>query len=210
MKILVFDTETTGLIPKGIALTNVISQPYIVQLSYILFDTDENKVLVDQNVIISLPKNIRVSKESTKIHGITQRTIQQQGISILPVLQHFHSVCQECDLLVAHNIEFDKKMIIIEGLRNDWHVAIPTAIFCTMKNTIDLCKIIRKNYKGEPYYKYPRLCELHQFLFGKLPTNLHNAYIDILICLRCFYKLYFQTDILQKNKYFKKQLSLCL
>lgn len=79
-----------------------------------------------------------------------------------------------------------------------------------MKNTIDLCKIIRKNYKGEPYYKYPRLCELHQFLFGKLPTNLHNAYIDILICLRCFYKLYFQTDILQKNKYFKKQLSLCL
>ena len=37
MKVLVFDTETTGIIPK--AYLHITKMPYIVQLAFILYDT---------------------------------------------------------------------------------------------------------------------------------------------------------------------------
>jgi DNA polymerase III epsilon subunit-like protein len=46
-------------------------------------------------------------------------------------------------------------------------------------------------YSSTPktYKKFPKLSELHQHLFGYVPENLHNALIDVLVCLRCFLKL---------------------
>ena len=44
MKILVFDVETTGLLPKIIKNEDIDKYPYIIQLSYILFDKDRNKI----------------------------------------------------------------------------------------------------------------------------------------------------------------------
>jgi hypothetical protein len=46
-------------------------------------------------------------------------------------------------------------------------------------------------YSSAPktYKKFPKLSELHQHLFGYVPENLHNALIDVLVCLRCFLKL---------------------
>ena len=44
MKILIFDVETTGLLPKIINMENISEYPYIIQLSYILFDTEGNNI----------------------------------------------------------------------------------------------------------------------------------------------------------------------
>ena len=48
MKLFVFDTETTGL-PKKNAnmLDNLEGWPYIVQLSFMIYDTEENKLLLE-------------------------------------------------------------------------------------------------------------------------------------------------------------------
>ena len=44
MKVLVFDTETTGLpTERNASITNMEAWPHIVQLSYILYDVDEKK-----------------------------------------------------------------------------------------------------------------------------------------------------------------------
>ena len=45
MKLLVFDTETTGLPEKGAKINETNKWPYIIQLSYILYDTENNYVL---------------------------------------------------------------------------------------------------------------------------------------------------------------------
>ena len=73
MKIMVFDTETTGL-PKDYSgsIYDSNNWPYIVQLSYILFDCTEHKIIKNVDNIIRV-KDIPAS--STKIHKITQNII---------------------------------------------------------------------------------------------------------------------------------------
>ena len=65
MKIIVYDTETTGLLPKKTntspCLENVTDYPYIVQLSYIVYDIETNTVIKIYDQIISIPDNIVIS-----------------------------------------------------------------------------------------------------------------------------------------------------
>mgnify|MGYP003990360673 CR=1 FL=1 len=51
------------------------------------------------------------------------------------------------------------------------------------------------NSKGELYFKYPSLSELNYNLFRRVPTNTHNALIDVLVCLRCYCKIKENIDI---------------
>ena len=51
MKILVFDTETTGLQEKGASIYDKSRWPYIIQLSYILYDISNNSTFIKNNYI---------------------------------------------------------------------------------------------------------------------------------------------------------------
>ena len=53
MRVLVFDTETTGL-PKTKILNKYMLElwPYIVQLSYIIYDIDTNTIVKIKDCII--------------------------------------------------------------------------------------------------------------------------------------------------------------
>ena len=57
---LVFDTETTGLLPKGKKLGNdtLDLYPRIVQMSWISYDDVTNEVIKKRDFIIKLPKTI--------------------------------------------------------------------------------------------------------------------------------------------------------
>ena len=72
MKLIVFDTETTGLIPKKSSLySKKVNNPYIVQLSWLVFDTIENKLDGTYDYIVKLPEGITIPKEASDIHKIT-------------------------------------------------------------------------------------------------------------------------------------------
>ena len=64
MKILIFDTETTGLLPKDVSLYQSDLWPYIVQFSFIMYNTISNKIEMEHDYIIKIPKEISISKES--------------------------------------------------------------------------------------------------------------------------------------------------
>ncbi len=206
MKLLVFDTETTGLIKK-----NDPKKPYIVQISFILYDTDRHKILTEHDYIIKVPVNI--PEESTAIHKITTKKSQVEGIDINIAIDLFEICYDRCDLLIAHNIEFDKQMLIVECQRNNCLTLLDKLNkntineFCTMKNSIHICKIERKFKNGDTYYKYPTLNELHEKMFGVLLNNLHNSFNDIIVCLRCYMIMIDDIDIVKHskniNKYYK-------
>ena len=65
------------------------------------------------------------------------------------------------------------------------------------KNITDL--YYYSKYYERTVLKSPKLIELHEKLFKETPNNLHNSLIDILVCFRCFGKLYWGVDILNKN-----------
>ena len=237
MKILVFDTETTGL-PKTceISYEKISLWPHIVQFSYMIYDTDTFEVVKLSDHIIKLVDNMKINEESIKIHGITDEISQKKGVYFEEIVKELAEDFQGADCLVAHNISFDfnalkielmrqllkikdssKNMIVTRSVMKRKEIVCdfltrlideqnPKQKFCTMKESIKLCRIIKVNKLGYNYLKFPKLSELHQFLFQCEPRNLHNALNDILICLRCFCKLKYDYDILDKNTTIKNMI----
>jgi len=203
MKILVFDTETTGL-PEGRNPSIITTHlwPHIVQLSYILYDTELATILDYVDVIIKLPTGVYISKESENIHRISNKKSQEEGVDIVNELKLFNDIVLKADLVVGHNISFDKRMIMVECIRNKIRQNFTINYnrkpeYCTMKNSVDLCKIVVKSKNGSEYYKYPKLMELHKYLFDTIPDGLHNSMVDVLACFRCYGKMKYNIDYLE-------------
>ena len=139
-KILVFDTETTGLperkhasfvkqkehersLLKDISLwsNSIEKYPSIIQLAYILYDTDNPSDSKIYNKYIDIPETIQISEESHKIHHISKEKIKSMDTFskayIKDSLKEFMRDFAEADVVVGHNVDFDRRMIIAEFLR---------------------------------------------------------------------------------------------
>lgn len=202
MKVLVFDTETTGLPTNKYEAQKGRWYNYwghIVQLGWVLYDTEKNTILQMEDEIISLPDYIELPEDSVKIHGITRDIINLKGVPIDEVLSQFRIALDRCDMIVGHNIEFDINMVRAEMIRSgaiDYFLMLNVPIICTMKKNIKFCKILATSrYSGRKYYKYPKLMELHEKIYGCVPDNLHNALVDVIVCLRCFMKLEYDVEL---------------
>ena len=212
MLVLVFDTETNGFI-KG-DTGNLDDFPHIVQLSFILYDTISKEMIECCDFIINCEKKFKIPIETTNIHGITEEISINQGVSIRTALQKFYDTLRKANYLVAHNIQFDDNMVQIEFRRlglDGQYLMSETNLnrleqYCTMKNSKNLCKLPVKSKTGVLYYKNPKQSELHEYLFGTLPENLHNSLNDVLVCLRCFIKMKFTIDVCDHNKKIKEMI----
>lgn len=221
MLILVFDTETTGLPKSKIINKDVLHLwPYIVQFSYIIFDTESKTLIKMKDCIIRIPDFITISEEVSRIHGITNDISLSKGVNIVDVLNEFFVDFSSVDYIVGHNVSFDLNMIRAELNRviiNASHVEqvsefqthlttinASTNIYCTMKESITLCAIETKDKFGRTYNKFPKLIELYQKLFNLTPNNLHNSLNDVIVCLRCFMKLKYDKDIVEYSPEVKR------
>jgi len=209
MKFLVFDTETTGLPKSKYAKPEeTYLFPYVVQLSWMVFDSGTNKIETVKDKIIRLPDNIRIPPKATEIHGITQEKMLEEGEPIKRVLKSFMRDVSSCTYLVGHNIHFDERMVEVECIRNECKRLsdFRKISFCTMLHGQNVCRINKVNwFTGKMEYKYPKLIELHKHLFNSTPINLHNSLIDVIVCFRCFYKLSYDTDPMLTNPQFSRQ-----
>jgi DNA polymerase-3 subunit epsilon len=214
--VLVFDVETTGLIPFQKASDPpppLESLPYILQLSFLIYNTKQKKITNSANHYIRVEDDSPISDEITTLTGIDRKIIKEKGSPITHVLKDFYEAYMSCNCVVAHNINFDRNMINIEIARN-WKtlesmgcVAVKKVFnhefqnqnqidnFCTMRYSRGICKIERISKKGEKYYKNPRLVELYEHLFNSIPANLHDSMVDTYVCLQCFAKMKLHHDI---------------
>ena len=210
-KALIFDTETTGLPNKKYGGSKY---GYIVQISWIMIDLSTHKLLKTRDCIIRIPYNIKIPKEASDIHGITNKIMRQKGINIKPVLREIINDMRLSNVVVAHNINFDISFLKIESFRNGLG-NIYNTLHIKKYDTMFKGKIIADTYRisptsGKKILKFPKLLELHQKLFKTTPLNLHNSLIDIYVCLRCYYKLEYDVDILTINSSFRSSFNeLC-
>ena len=222
MRVLVFDTETTGL-PKTkiISLDTLNEWPTVVQFSYVIFDTILNDIVESKNYIIKVSESILISEDSVKIHGITNEISSKKGVLINEVLNEFFYYLRDVDCIVGHNISFDINMIKVELLRIIYNKSVKSQeikhykydlhyltnyknIYCTLQESINFCNIKAIDKFGKEYLKYPKLIELHQKLFDTSPNNLHNSFNDILVTLRCFIQLKHNFDLNKTCNSFQK------
>jgi len=138
---LFFDTETTGL-PKNwkAPITDFDNWPRLVQLAYLHYDSNGNKI--SEGDFIIKPEGFTIPVSASKIHGITTRRALEEGQKLATVLQHFNSLVVQADFLVAHNISFDEKIVGAEFLRNNMPNSIESKNkICTMEKTTNFCAI---------------------------------------------------------------------
>ena len=201
--VLVFDTETTGLI-KGPRPRALEQYPHITQITAILYSIPEKRIVTVLNEYVALPEGIHIDPIASQITGITDEMCRERGRPIEDVLQILCELVLTSNVLVAHNYEFDSQVIQAELFRcsgriptyfvkmfqEEYLQQIGVRPFCTMKNSVEFCHL--KTCYGRP--KYPRLTELYRALFGLSPIggSLHNSAVDTWVCLRCFLKLYCQ------------------
>ena len=103
-------------------------------------------------------------------------------------------------------------MIGVESLRNKMDIRkefTRKIIYCTMKRTVNLCKIVTKNKNNQEYYKYPTLTQLHEFLFHETPLGTHNSMADVFRCLRCYYKVKFDCDLCKYHGFRRRFYKIC-
>lgn len=203
--IIVFDTETTGFSPKD---------NEIVQLSYILYDTQNQKVIYSTRQGDDIVRiNGKIPQRTTEVHGIKQK----MTLNKLPIKDHidkFIGYCSQAGRFVGHNISFDIKMIvgqihkILPTLspeeKNKYNLFLskfqmvgkdlPDTAFCTMEESKGICAQLRRTNK----LKKEKLMEVHKLLFNQdVGGQLHNALVDISVTLRVFLKLTMDIDICQ-------------
>ena len=171
MRLVVVDTETTNLIKED------ISDIHILQLAWILYDTETNSC-EENDFVLKVPVQIK----NSSIHGITQQK-SENGYAIAEIIEIFLEDLHKCDLLVGHNLQFDMHMIEIElfrlGLEDEIDMLYSKRYFDTM----------RKGKKYLKVKKFPKLQELYTKLFNKNFQNAHNALYDVKATLQCYLKI---------------------
>lgn len=185
---LFFDTETTGLPNSWSAPASQVNNwPRMVQLACALYEP--NGTLVDSKNYIIKPEGYTIPFSASIIHRITTEKAINEGVDLKNSLIEFQDLAAKATYLVAHNIEFDEKIVGAEYHRKIGKDPLPKKKkFCTMKNPtiINFCAI-RPMRNGS--YKWPKLDELHRKLFGTGFDEAHDASIDIDATARCFFAL---------------------
>jgi len=204
MKIIVFDTETTGLPEsRGASIYETTKWPHIVQISWILYDVAAGEILSTQDHIIHMG-NIPIPPESITFHGISKQRSWRKGIPLSDAMDLFDKDLIKADLIVAHNVLFDKRVYMVEAIRAHRSQYFTTndvrkPEYCTMLRTKDFCGIERTSLSGNKYNKYPTLSELHDTLYNFIPAGAHDSMADVLICLRCYMQHVHNIDVLKDH-----------
>ena len=220
--VLVFDTETTGLIQKSLLplqLNHLDSYPYITQLSAVLYDVDNQKVKRVFNTYVKIPDHVEIPEIVQQLTGINREKCNG-GMEIGEALATFQRMYAKCDAIVAHNMSFDSKMICIESMRNKFAKLLGAfyqnesqnesqknesqkneshnkSIHCTMMRGMEFCNLTR----------FVKLSALYELLFAEDANQfeLHNSLVDTMVCLRCYLKIFCNLDI--SNETFRSMIS---
>ena len=175
MRILVFDTETTGLPKYRLpAKQQANNWPHIVSISWMLLNDNE---LISSRSFVIKPRWTS-PPESIAIHGITQEYAEKYGEELEYVLNEF--IAERYDVLVAHNLNFDENVLVNAlywDLGRKTFNEFPGRKRCSMELSKDLCKLPGR-YQG---YKPPKLSELYYYVFRRYPDSkqLHNSLYDV-------------------------------
>lgn len=195
MKILITDTETSGLPPRNSYWeTDFESFPYVVELAWQVYstagDTYDLPVLDYESSHIIRPDGYLIPEEASNVHGITNSMANEKGLYGKDVFRHFITDISRCDKIVGHNIHFDTAIIKSHLLR----LGIGADVFngpMDKEKRVDTMKPSGTNYvvsKGLSG-KWPKLCDIYRVMFNREMEGAHGALCDVKATKEVFFEL---------------------
>lgn len=180
-----FDTETNGLPEDWSAPpSDVDNWPRLIQIAWQIHSVEGD--LIEKQGYIVQPNGFDIP--NSDIHGITSARAKREGVELNQVLSMFAEAIGLANVVVAHNLPFDKNVVTAEFYRTGLkHGLLEKPGVCTMRESTEFCRIPQK--RGPSKYKWPSLSELHSTLFGEEFEGAHNAENDAAACAKCFLEL---------------------
>lgn len=187
MTALVFDTETSGLWRDDLPLEDD-AQPHLLQLSAALVDDDWN--IRGEITSLVRPTGWSIEPEASEVHGITEMDATRFGIPDWLLLGAFRSMVDQARVVVAQNLEWERKLILSAVLRTGnapdfWTRIPPERRFCTMEQSAPVLGLEGK-IPGVP--KFPTLAEAKHFFYPEIEPREghHSAKADRDDCLMIY------------------------
>jgi len=178
--ILVFDTETTGMIDFKKPVSDPC-QPRLVQFAGMV--VENGRIIRSLSCIVQ--SVIDIPPEVSEIHGITTEFSKKFGVFPEKVCGWYFDAMETCDLVVAHNADFDLGIMDAQIYYLGHTPPRHPEVYDTMKKSTNLVKL--KGKFGQ--YKWPKLIELYKFLFNEDFDGAHDAMEDVRATFRCYKKM---------------------
>jgi DNA polymerase-3 subunit alpha len=179
-KILILDTETTGLPPRNTnpAMYTKWDMCRVVQIAWHIYDQHGN---LEEKVCMLVKPTFQIPESSTAIHGITQEMAEKEGVPMWKVLDMLGARLPRISHLVAHNLEFDRKVILSEMARyNDMEM------YNVFNSVTGVCTMLTNTLPGQ---RWPKLVDLYKRLFEREPEGrLHQADTDVQLCADIYFR----------------------
>lgn len=190
--ILFFDTETTGFVQDRLPVDHP-DQPYVVQLAAELTEDDGEPVAGFSFIIDPGIGEITIPTKASDVHGITDERAVALGVSAEFALGAFTHLYQRANLVVAHNIKFDRAVIEI-AISRHYRKIMPLRkpLFCTMDAAtpiVNLPPTERMLAAGFNKPKPPKLDECIRHFFDESLEGAHDALVDVRACSRVYFHL---------------------
>ena len=176
---LALDTETTGKPTKD-------TMPDMVQIGWILFDDQDERVLGVFSTIVDSGSRVRSGAQG--VHGISDSDVHRAGIPEKFVLAMLVGVAQVVQRIVAHNAQFD--LGVIRHSREKHHCpdiwSKRTSIIDLMKDYEGVCRIEREGFED---FKWPSLDEVLKATGIDLERGQHSALSDAIFAMHAYLHL---------------------
>jgi DNA polymerase-3 subunit alpha len=195
LRVLLLDTETNGLPKNRFApIAEPGNWPAVLQLSWAIYTVAGTTVqrIDSRDIGLALDPAIPWDTGAAKIHGLSEAEARR-GTAPVKAFAELKEALQSVQIVVAHNLLFDKPVIraaaYAVGVRDVW----PTSgiqELCTMKETQPILRLVSPYYgAGSGKYKAPKLNELYEWLYGHRydisGATLHSARSDTLCLEQC-------------------------
>jgi len=145
--------------------------------------------------MIVKPEGYQIPKTASDVHGITTETALRCGLPLVLVVGVFVNLRAKADIIVAHNLPFDERVMATAIHRTGRKVSLPVPVqrFCTMEMAEPILKIPatpRMVAAGRAnQFKKPNLKECYKFFFDEELAGAHNAIIDAGACAKVYFQM---------------------
>lgn len=192
----VYDSETTGL-PLFRDPSDDPRQPHLVDICILAYSPDGT--LVDSFEAMVRPDGWVIPADVTAIHGITNEMAMDMGIPESEALDGFMAIHDRAGLRIAHNINFDDRIMRIALSRYRGKEAADafkaTPGYCTCLNSKPLVKcpptpkMIAAGFGRPGQYKPPTVAEALLHFTGEELVGGHRARPDTEACARVYWAM---------------------
>ena len=181
---LFLDTETTGFPNLNLSPRDP-KQGRVCQIAFILAD-ENNRNIAEFSSLVA-PDGWKIQIGAQNVHGLSDDLCEKYGVKSRTAFQLFQRLADKVDIVVAHNLDFDMKMLEVEAAAHSLEMPVFKERHCTMKAATPLCKLPKARGSG---YKWPKLSEALPMLCGReLGDDAHDAMVDTRGCKDLFFEL---------------------